>query len=239
MIRTKNKQILARQSRLQRYVTREWVSRLKGVPCFILGNGPSIANEPVHLLDKYFTIGINRAFKLLDPTILMWQDIGLWNTEHQKLHNLQCLKVCRDIADPRHIYYNFYLKGDPFQFVGQTHVLYGRGNSGALAAEFAVALGCSPIVFLGCDCCYSGKKGTPDFKTDFWGVNSFHTDNTLMHCVKALEFIRNDCPVPIINCSNTNVLGPRQRLQDVLTSLDSKHAIGRQNYVKKLVLNKN
>lgn len=232
MIRKTNKVVLARQSRSQRYVIKEWVGRLKGTPAFILGNGPSISSEPVQLLQDYFTIGINRAFLLLDPTILMWQDIGLWNTEHQKIHNLQALKVCRDIADPRHIYYNFYLKGGPFQFdLTRTHILCGRGSSGPLAIEFAAALGCNPIVMLGMDC--KTKNG----KTDFFGINPYWKAHTLDNCVKGLEFLRDECPkqIQLINCSENDVFPERRNLRDVLAETDTKHARGRQTYVSQLV----
>lgn len=234
MIRVKNKHILARQNRQQRYIIREWAARLKGVPAFILGNAPSIKDEPIHLLENYFTVGINRAFLLLDPTVLMWQDIGLWNTEHQKLHNLQCLKVCRDVADPRHIYYNFYLRGGPFQFDRKTHILYGRGSTGPLAVQFAVALGCRPIVCLGMDC-----KKSDDGKTDFYGVNPHWRPTTLQNCENGLHFLKKYCPAPIINCSNTEILGERRKLEEVISSIDKKYAVGRQGYVRKLVYEDN
>ena len=93
MIRVKDRKVLTKQRRRERFIIKDWVGRLSGVPAFILGNGPSLNDEPVELLEPYFTVGINRAFLLMDPTVLLWQDIGLWNTEHRKLHNLQAVKV--------------------------------------------------------------------------------------------------------------------------------------------------
>ena len=233
MIRLRNRKVLARQKRSQRYVIKEWVDRLKGVPAFILGNGPSLNDEPIKMLDDYFVIGVNRAFLMTDPTILLWQDIGLWNTEHQKLHNLQCLKVCRDISDPRHIYYNFYLRGGPFRFENKTHILNGRGSTGPLALQFAAALGCKPLIILGMDC------KIRDGKTDFYGNNPHWKASTLDNCMRGLEFLKDNCPVEMINCSdNDEMLGPRVSLSSIMPKINKKHALGRQRFVSKLVHNR-
>jgi len=234
MIRLNNRKILARQQRNQRYVIKEWIGRLDGVPAFILGNGPSILDEQTKLLDDYFSIGVNRSFLLnsFDSTILLWQDIGLWNTEHHKLHNLQCLKVCRDISDPRHIYYNFYLKGGPFRFEKRTHILCGRGSTGPIAVQLAVALGCKPIIILGMDC------KTRDGKTDFYGNNPHWTPHTLNNCLTGIKFIKDECPVKVINCSDNDVFPERISLIDVLASIGKKYAWGRQKFVSKLVRDK-
>jgi len=232
MIRLKNRKVLARQKRSQRYIVKEWTGRLAGTPAFILGNGPSLNDEPVKILEEYFTIGINRSFLLHESTILLWQDIGLWNTEHQKLHNLQCLKVCRDISDPRHIYYNFYLRGGPFRFENKTHILNGRGSTGPLAVQLAVALGCKPIVLLGMDC------KARDGKSDFYGNNPHHKIFTMKNCLSGLEWVKKECPVPLINCSDNDIFEERQDLRDVVASMNTKFATGRQRYISKLVHNK-
>jgi len=232
VIRVRDRKTLARQRRSQRYIIKDWVDRLKGIPAFVMGNGYSLNDEPVKLLDDYFTIGLNRSFYLLDPTVLLWQDIGLWNTEHRKLHNLQCLKVCRDISDPRHIYYNFYLRGGPFRFEKKTHILNGRGTTGPLGIQFAAALGCDPIIVLGMDC------KIRDNKTDFYGNNPHWRPHTIDNCKKGLEFLKKECPVSIINCSDNDILGDKKPLVEVMPLIGKKFAIGRQKYVSKLVHNK-
>ena len=233
MIRLKNRKVLARQKRSQRYASKDWAGRLAGYPAFVLGNGVSINKEPVKILSDYFTIGINRAFMTgLDPTILLWQDIGLWNTEHQRLHNLECIKFCRDISDPRHIYYNFYLRGGPFRFEKKTHILNGRGSTGPLGVELAVALGCHPVILLGMDC------QILDGKTDFYGNNPHWKQSTISNCLTGLQFIKKECPVKIINCSENTVFDKQYTLAEILPSIDKKFAIGRQKYLSKLVHNR-
>lgn len=222
---------LVRKQRYQRYAIKQWTDRLADIPAFIIGNGYSINEIDKSILEPYFTIGINRAFKVIDPTILMWQDISLWNTEYQHLHNLQSLKVARDVADPRRIYYNFHLKSGPYKFTNRTHILYGRGSSGPIAVELAYAMGCRPIIILGMDC----KLG-PSGESDFYGDNPHWYDHTLTNCGIGLEFLRDNCPVEIISCSN-NDAWKRHTLEEAIKIVDpqKRHARGRQSYVKQIL----
>lgn len=225
---------VTRKQRSQRYVIKSWVNRLTDVPAFIVGNGPSLKHHEnlPEILEPYFSIGINRSFYLLDSTILLWQDISLWNTEYHKLHNTQSLKVARDIADPRRIYFNFHLKGGPFQFDrDKTHILHGRGNSGILACELAVAMGCRPIILLGMDC-----KLAENGNTDFYGINPYWNSSTLKNCQSGLDFLKQQCPVEIYNCSSNN-LWEQRSLKDVIAEIDpdGRRKKNRQVYVKMLL----
>ncbi len=223
---------LARKQRHHRYAIRSWTDRLPDCPAFIVGNGPSLNTVNTELIQDYFSIGINRCFVSggIDPTILIWQDISLWNTEYQKLHNTQALKVSRDVSDPRKIYYNFHLKGGGYKFdPTTTHILHGRGSTGPLAVQLAVAMGCRPIILLGMDC-----KRDADGKSDFYGENKYWTDATAKNCYEGLVFIKEQCPVEIYNCGN-NQLWPQQRLEDVLSQISDIHKLGRSSYVKQVL----
>lgn len=221
---------ITRKNREQRFQIKTWVDKLISYPAFILGNGPSINENNLSLLNNWFTIGINRIHLAnFDPTLLLWQDISLWHTESYKIHNLQALKVARDIADPKRIYYNFYLKPGPYKFEKTTHILNGSGSSGPLAVQLAYAMGCNPIVLLGMDC-----KPAHNGDTDFYGNNQFHSQRSLPNCNIGLEAIKKHCPVTIINCSN-NELWTKNKLEDIIASFNSDLAIGRQNYVNKIL----
>lgn len=230
MRRTITRTGLARRQRHQRYSTRFWVDRLVDIPAFIIGNAPSLNECNLSLLEHYFTIGINRAFYKIDPTILIWQDISLWNTEYQKLHSTQAVKVSRDVSDPRKIYYNFYLKGGPYKFDRtSTHVLYGRGSTGPLAVQLAVAMGCSPIILLGMDCLKDAQN-----QSDFYGNNQHWTDTTQENCLLGLKFIHEQCPVPIRSCNNSS-LWPKEQLENIIGTINSIHKRSRQSYVSQLL----
>mgnify|MGYP001195736987 CR=1 FL=1 len=170
MRRTSSRSGIARKNREHRYRIRFWKDRLKGVPAFIVGCAPSVLDHDLSLLKDFFTIGINRSFKLdsFCPTILFWQDISFFRTEADNIHNLDCIKVCRDIADPKRLYYNFHHKPGEYKFdIDKPHVLYGSGCTSILSAEFCNLLGVSTIVLLGMDA-KLGKNG----EEDYYGKNS-------------------------------------------------------------------
>jgi len=158
---------------------------MENIPCFIIGNAPSLDDYPVHLLNDLFTIGINRAFKKIDTTIMLWQDIELYYSCRKEFKNIKSILYARDAADPQGIAYHFKLLNTPYQLTNTPTVLAGRGSSAPLAFQLAHSLGCNPIVFLGYDCRYRDRK------TDFWGINKDHKTHTLKACSRGLTWIKN------------------------------------------------
>ena len=206
----------ARNNNRQRRLTvRKWKDTMDGIPVFIIGNGPSLNDIDIHLLDDYFTIGLNRVYLKdnFDPTILMWQDLELWLKEKKRIKKLKAIKYCRDASDPERIAYNFKLRGGPFLLASNPIVLHGSGATGPLALELGWNLKCNPFVFLGYDCKY--KNGL----TDFWGVNKSHQQHTLTKCRKGLQWVHNwhdKGYIKIINCSDNNVFPERVSLPKAL-----------------------
>ncbi len=195
-----------------------WTGKLKGVPCFILGNAPSINKiKNISLLDDYFTIGINRIFFTYDPTILIWQDLALWTQEKKKVLKTKAIKYCREGSGIKEGFYGFKLNGREAKLSHNVSTLYGRGSSGSISYQFAHALGCNPIMLVGMDC--RNKDG----KTDFYGVNSMHRAHTLPDCVKGLKFIKkNSGGRTIINCSKNKVFPERMSIEEVIATLGEK-----------------
>ena len=195
----------------------EWAGRMADIPCFILGNGPSLEDIDLSPLNEFFTIGINRIFYTYDPTILMWQDLALWIQENKKIIETKAIKYCREGSEFRGGFYTFSLgKRDPRISHG-VKVLHGRGSSGTIAYQFAFSLGCNPIICVGMDCKYEGKM------TDFYGNNPMHKPHTLPNCKKGLKFIMGNHPdKTIINCSDTDILGKRHTLQEAISLLGDK-----------------
>ncbi len=195
-----------------------WNGKLKGIPCFILGNAPSINKiKNLALLDNYFTVGINRIFFVYDPTILIWQDLALWTQEKKKVLKTKAIKYCRESSGLKDGFYGFKLNGRESKLSHSTTTLYGRGSSGSIAYQFVHALGCDPIILVGMDC--RNKDG----KTDFYGVNSMHRAHTLPDCVKGLKFIKkNNKDRTIINCSKNKVFSERMTIEEVIATLGEK-----------------
>ncbi|HUS51763.1 MAG TPA: hypothetical protein VMZ91_16465 [Candidatus Paceibacterota bacterium] len=207
-----------------------WSNKLEGVPCFIIGNAPSLNKVNLSLLENCFTIGINRAFLSIDTTILIWQDYAIWNQYKKKLQKLKSIKYCRKGACTSSDFWFFNMSGRESKITMDPSHLYGRGSSGPLSYQLAYALGCNPIVLLGMDCRYD-KKGN----TDFYGKNSMHREHTLPSCVKGLKWIRkNKHGKTVYNCSKNNVFEERFKLEEVLEKCGDKVFVDRKEIIKKL-----
>lgn len=216
----------------QRGDVRKWKDKLIDVPAFVLGNGPSLNDEDVASLSSYFTIGINRSFKKLDSTILMWQDLGLWYTERHEVVETKAIKFCTAVGDPENRFAHFRLEAGPFALPQSVDVLHGHGASGPLAIQLAYILGCNPIIILGSDCKHRGSD------TDFYGVNRFHSPNTMPQCVAGLQWARTEVHDKgirkIISCSDNDYF-ERKPLAEVVASLDQKHKQSREYWNQFLV----
>lgn len=211
---------------------KKWYMRMKDVPCFLLGNGPSIGDKDLSILDDKFTIGINRIFFLYDPTILLWQDLALWIQEKKKVMECKAIKYCRRGSETRGGFFNFTLAGRDAQITHDITKLYGRGSSGSITYQFAWALGCDPIFLVGMDC-KNDKRGN----TDFYGKNPMHKPHTLPHCKKGLTFIRgNTHGRTIINCSENDVFKETWSLEAAV-DLVKDYKYTREELVNKLLGN--
>tara|TARA_Y100000310_G_scaffold345772_1_gene469647 strand:+ start:1646 stop:2341 length:696 start_codon:yes stop_codon:yes gene_type:complete len=206
-----------------------WTNALTGTPCFILGNGPSLNRQNIKLLSSYFTIGINRIFYKLDPTILIFQDMQLWHSDKHNVLKTHALKYCRDKADIQGRFYHFKLMTGEYSLPENPSVLKGRGSTGPLAFQLAYLLGCDPIILVAMDCCY--EEG----KTDFYGVNPMHKHHTLRNCVKGLEWIRDcKCGRKVVNCSDNKVFDKCCTIEETITQIYDIAPINREVVVKKI-----
>lgn len=188
-------------------ILRGWKNSLKNIPCFIIGNSPYLDDYPIFKLNDYFTIGINRAFLRIDPTILMWQDIDIYLENKEKFKELKSIFYVRNVANPANLGYNFILQEGMYKIPDNPSTLIGRGTTGPLAFQLAYTLGCNPIILLGCNCKYKENK------TNFYGNNKKHNSFTLENCNIGLRWIKSlKTDRKIIICSENNT----QTLEDIL-----------------------
>jgi len=208
-----------------------WGDQLKGVPAFVLGNSPALNDEDLSSLEPFVTIGLNRAFYKIDPTILLWQDIELWFTERKKILRLNAIKVCRDTADPQNRFFHYRLRPGNFKLPESPNNLHGFGTTGPIGVQLAYALGCNPIVILGMDCVCRGHS------TDFYGRNRHHKPHTLTNCRKGLKWIKKEVAPKreIINCSADNEYFKYTPLEEVVAQFTPKYAQNRGVWASKLV----
>ena len=199
---------------INRFNLAKWSNILEGETAFIIGNAPSLNDQQLGLLEGRFTIGMNRCFKAFDPTVLIWQDRGMYaNDGIRDIRQTQAVKVCRDIIDDYREFSAFTLERGHFSFDVQPNRLRGFGCTGALAAQLAVSMGAGALVLLGCD----GKYGKT---TDFYGDNRDHQKHTLENFRRAYRFINDKCPIPVFSCSD-NELWPQLELNEVVDMFDT------------------
>ena len=133
----------------------------RGRRCFIIGGGPSVKNVDLDLLRGELTIGINRAYELLSPSILYGVDGQMWGWVEQG--------KCGEESKRKFAEYKGYKvwmalhKLFPPDFhlidvddrggyrIGSTKLLTFKNNSGYGAINLAAALGANPIYLLGFD----------------------------------------------------------------------------------------
>lgn len=170
-------------SKINDQLVKSWHGRFANMPCFVVGNSPSLNLFNVSKISSFFTIGINRTFFKFSPTITFWQDKEFWITERNKLNKCSSIMVCNHKADPQKRFFHFQIKGKDFKKSSNPSVLHGRGSSGPLAVIFAKSLGCHPIFGIGMDC------ETSNGNTDFYGINSTWKDHTLDLCSRGLIWL--------------------------------------------------
>jgi len=197
-----------------------WVDSMKGKPVFIIGNGPSLIDKDIKFLEDYFTIGINRAFFKIDPTILMWQDLALWIQEKKRVVALKAIKFCRSAAENQggKDFYYFKLVGRDYSHPKKMSMLTGRGNTAPLVFQTASLLGCDPIIAVGIDCRYG-----PNGETNFYGKNPMHRTHTLPFCKKGLKWVAGAYKAGrVINCSQNKILGEKLSIEQAIIKYDIK-----------------
>lgn len=194
---------------ITKYNIKGWSDILQGQVIFVLGNGPTLTDNNLSLLEPFFTIGINRIFRVFEPTMLFWQDKEMLRSHKQEIDRCPSVKVCRDNIDSNSDYTNFFLDYDPYRFHKTPWHLYGRGCSGGIAVQMAVAMGAKSVVILGCDCNYINGK------TDFYGKNKFHRPHSVVYFRRVMQWTSRHCPVPVFNCS-ANDYWPKVSLEEAI-----------------------
>jgi len=166
----------------------------KGTRAFIIGNGPSLNDMDLSLLDGEITIGSNGIFLALDrlgfsPTYYTIEDPLVaedrWKEasdlpDTQRIYPLDLKEVLSGAGDP--IWVPFRRAYAPFPQFGTdlTEAVYWGGTVTFFNLQIAFHLGCDPIYLIGCDHNYVMKgdetvKGT-QITTTSDDPNHFHPD---------------------------------------------------------------
>ncbi len=193
---------------------------MKDVPCFIIGNAPSLKYINLTPLNNYFSVGINKIYLIYEPTILLWQDLTIWKEGKNKIIRCNSIKYCRKYSETNGNFYNFRLNDNTNRKMSNsTTILNGRGVTAKITFQFVCALGCNPIIFIGTDGTYD-KNGD----TDFYGKNKWHKNrNNLKRFSDALKYVmRNKRNKTIINCCSNPILGKTYSLKKAIKLINGK-----------------
>ncbi len=127
-----------------------------GTTAFVLGTGPDLPVEALGRLNNYFTIGVNRIWRTgFVPTVSFWLDGGIYQENPDHFDRTLCVCDASVVARPKHIGLRLRVGGLP-RFLNP-NFLYHLPNTGAVAALWAVSLGCYPVVLLGMGCQDDGR----------------------------------------------------------------------------------
>lgn len=148
---------------------------------FVVGAGPSLHYQNVELLKDYVTIAVNSSLpKVKFADYFIADDIGVknWNyyrTVLPKETNATALLYAEKlkqhaghIKKNKVVWFNHKWWYDPkgknynpngliMTSEAEKPIIGARTAAGS-AIHFAHIMGCDPIVMLGCDCCYEGRK---------------------------------------------------------------------------------
>jgi len=141
----------------------------KGQRCFIIGGGPSLKKFNFQRLGHELTIGVNRAFEYISPSIILWLDYQTFyldllagefgNDALKKFESTYSLKVALNISGYDYPPEVYSIPRAPGMILSQSlkDGLVDGDNTGYAALNLAVCLGANPIYLLGFD--MKGKDG--------------------------------------------------------------------------------
>lgn len=143
------------------YKITEWpaLGGWRGVPCFIVGGGPSLRGFDFNKLAGKRVIGINKSFLYCKSEILYFMDHSFYNDPNVKENpvwrSFSGVKCTPSPYSDRQVYgFDVRLvrrRIEPIITRDIEEGIYAGSNSGTGALCLAVALGCNPIYLLGYD----------------------------------------------------------------------------------------
>ncbi len=139
-----------------------------GKRCFIIGNGPSLRNEDLRLLNRNneYTFACNSLIKLFDeipfyPTYYFAQDNKIITDNKKEIENLKGVRFIKAHYARRYhikgaIYYSMLFRKKPIGFSNDiAKVVYSGQTVTYSMIQFAAYMGFTEIYLIGVDCNYS------------------------------------------------------------------------------------
>jgi len=238
-----------RTTRNMLYASRQYTNRQlhevlpdgawRGKPCFIIGGGPSLQNFDWSLLRGKRTIGINRAFERLDPTIIFSMDTRFLNWLVKGMYDKRADGAGAREKFNRSTAYKVWLATyrlslPPEFFIVKVKGNYNQGlrnfgtsledgighgnNSGYAALNLAVCLGADPVYLLGFDCNHDHKFGRTHWHSGHPMPQKFKTVKDFIAYFNRAAMRISHTKSRVINLNPESALQcfPKQRPEEVL-----------------------
>ena len=183
---------------------------------FVIGGGPSIKDIEKETLDKLeqeVTIGVNKAYRLIKPTYLVFSDQYFWKHFGHEVQKVDCIKIIPDniARGVRNDQLVRVRRSNSIRDVLPTsmNTISFLNNSGVGALRIAFLMGCNPIYLLGMDMgpdtsgethFHNDYKHDPKRKTSPNRYQQFFTE--FERTIKAMEERR----VNVVSCSPISTL---------------------------------
>lgn len=196
---------------------------------FLIGNGPSLRETPLHLISHELSIGCNKIAKIFPHTTwrpshylkmdhspfdqdsyrdqiypMVGSHMLLWDAfrdgdKSQEIEGLGDLPYTQWVKRCKHHAYIF-----PHDKASQTWHLptFCTGiNSINLMAQWAVSLGADEIYLVGCDGNFTDGKNDHFMENYYQTVDSGYEERNNLQLSYAHTIIKRSCPVPVYNAT--------------------------------------
>jgi hypothetical protein len=230
---------------MNRPAARDYDNKHSERRAFVIGGGASIKNIQMggfkfSDLTGEVTFGVNKAYKLLIPTYVVFGDAYFWKNWKSELIRISCLKIAPENILRGQRLNNFIIvrrSTNPRDIVpSNMSVISFVNNSGVAALRIAYAMGCNPIYLVGIDAGPSESGEThfhKDYEKDKNRVTSpqrykqFH--KSFVDTIKKMEDLGRD----IYSCSegsSLNSVMPFVRISEVI---QGRHVTGKSRSEKR------
>jgi len=203
----------------------------RGQRGFVIGGGPSIRDispEIVEKLKQEITVGSNHAFKLFEPTYLIFIDRGYWRTFNQDLKSLQktimfypskltSVTIKNALQFPMGSEKNHPIAPEKWNDRVPTW-----NNAGVTAIRIANIMGLNPIYLLGCDLDKDAKRRGETHFHDCYDEKRKNATKPERYDKFKRAFVKTIAAMPkveIVSCSKVSALNeyiPYVSLESVL-----------------------
>lgn len=199
----------------------------KGRRGFIIGGGPSILKLQEEgfsfsQLDQEITVGVNKAYKLLTPTYLVFIDNSFHRKFKEEVEAVQCTKFFNGSCKYRDET-TFPLEAFGDHKAKSTFLvpksLYAPislwNNSGVAAIRIAYLLGLNPIYLIGID--LTVQKNTSHFHTDYGIIGRHYPAHRYIKCFEDTIRLLKKEGLVIYSCSHISKLNKVIEYKDLTT----------------------